>query len=210
MTHIVLKVTIITLLGFFWKSQAQENADIFFNSLRDQNMKAEIVNSDSSYTNDEDGNLGGFWFNIGLGSTNTKVNYKYNPDDFITFKAGVNFKYSNYLLSFGMDKSFTFPGGSWYTNTYWFVFGYSTNFPHWDAFISIGPSYSTWKYLTENEDHDIINSPRSLGLIIQPQLLIHMRIGVGFGGIFTYNYSKEVKYTSISFVVVFGAWYNKI
>jgi hypothetical protein len=207
MTHILLYFTILILSGYFCKSQARENLANSINSLYDQNLKSELDKSDSTLSNNK--NSGGFWFNLGLGSTtNTKINYNYNPDDFITFKAGFNFKYTNYLLSLGMDKSSTFPGGAWSINTYWFALGYSTNFPHWDASISFGPSFSEWKYYTENENHDIIDSPRSVGFIIQPQLLIHMKAGVGFGVIYTYNNSKEVKHTSISFVLLFGGWYK--
>jgi len=203
---IKLSFLILLFSGFLCFSRAQENSNNFAESKHHQNLRSDLYNTNDTLNN----NSWGFWFNLGLGTTNPNINYNYNPNDFITLKPGFNFKYTNYLLSFGLDKSITFPGGNWYIDTYWSTFGYSTNFPHWDASINIGPSYSKWKYLTENENNDIINSPWSLGFIIKSEFLIHMKTGVGIGTILSYNYSKEVKYTSISFVFVLGAWYNKI
>ena len=207
--RIALYFTIVIFSGYLCKSQAQENSDNFINSLYDQNFKQEIYKPDSSITNNKNSNLGGFWFNLGLGSTtNTKIDHKHNPDDFFTFKAGFNIKYTNYILSLGIDKSSNFPGGNWSINTYWFALGYSTNFPHWDAAICIGPRFTEWKYDAEDENLDNINSPWSLGFIIQPHLLFHMKAGVGIGVIYTYNYSKEIKYKTISCVLLFGGWYK--
>lgn len=191
MTKFTLSFTLVILSGYICKSQEQENT---YNSKK----------SSDTLSFSDDRNSWGAWFYLGLGVTSPKMNYDYNPDEFLTFQPGFNVKYNHYLFSIGLDKSRPYTGG-WYIDSYWSTVGYKTNFPHWDAAISIGPSYSKWKYLSEDYLGDI-NSPFSLGFIIQPQFLIHMRKGFGFGAIFTYNYSEEVKYGSFLVAFLFGAW----
>ena len=190
-TKFTLFFALVILSGYICKSQAQENS---YNSKKSSDTP--------SFSNDR--NSWGAWFHFGLGASTPKMNYSYNANDFITIQPAFNVKYNHYIFSIGLDKSGSF-GGAWYFDSYWSTFGYSTNFPHWDASISVGPSYSKWEYLSEDYLGDI-NSPWSLGFIIQPQLLIHMRTGVGFGVIFTYNYSEEVKYGSFLVVLAFGLW----
>lgn len=195
MKIIVIKFTIsfalVILSGYICKSHAQENS---YNS--------KISSDTLSFSNDH--NSWGTWFHLGLGASNGQLDNKHDFSEYITFQPGLNIKYNHYLFSIGLDKSRPFTGG-WYIDSYWSTVGYSTNLPHTDVSISVGPSYSKWKYLSEDYLGDI-NSPWSLGAIIQPQLLIHMRKGFGFGIIFTYNYSEEVKYGSFLVAFLFGAW----
>jgi hypothetical protein len=191
MTKFILSFALVILSGYICKSQAQENS---YNSKKSSDTL--------SFSNDR--NSWGAWFHLGLGGTNGQLYNKHDFDEYFTFQAGLNVKYNHYLFTFGLDKSTPF-GGVWYIDSYWSTFGYSTNSPHTDVALCVGPSYSKWEYLSEDYLGDI-NSPWSLGFIIQPQLLIHMRTGVGFGAIFTYNYSEEVKYGSFLVVLAFGVW----
>lgn len=157
---------------------------------------------EDSLNNDEPVNMGG-WLQFGIGSTNAKLNYEFNPSQFTQLELSIHVRKSNSVYSFGAEQATT--TCCWKITTFWGTYGYSLNSNYIDGSISAGLSYSEWQYDTESET-GIIHSPGSPGVIIKAQLLPHFPIVLGLGLVFTVNASKEVSYTTISLVLAIGAW----
>ena len=115
----------------------------------------------------------------------------------------MNVRKSKSLFSLGIDYAST--TCCWKLNTYWGGYGIALSSKFLDFCVSAGPSISTWQYNTESETGKI-NSPASIGIIVKAQILPHLPKGLGLGVLLTYNASKEVDYTSVSFVLAIGGW----
>ena len=189
------------VISFYIKAQTQFTTYDTSQFLPDDYLTENLADEDS-LIDDEKKDIG-IWFQLGIGSTRPNLNYGFNPSSFTHLALSLNVRLSKSLISLGIDKAST--TCCWEINTYWGGYGIALSSNYLDVSVSAGPSISTWQYDTETESGKI-NSPSSIGVIIKAQILPHLPIGLGLGIVFTYNASKEVDYTSISFVLAFGGW----
>ena len=200
-SNIWLALFFILVIFCSIKAQPQSafyNVSHFFSN---DYLKTNFAEEDSSIS-DEPENIG-VWLQLGIGSLNANLNYRFNPSNFIQLAFSVHFRKNHSLFSLGIEQATS--SCCWEINTYWGGYGYSLNSNYIDGSISAGLSYSEWQYNTESET-GIIHSPGSFGVIIKAQLLPHLPMGLGLGLVFTLNASKEVSYTSISLVLAIGDW----